>query len=43
MRDSVVKNDDMRDAIVKDLMRDAIVKNDKMCDAVCKFEKKRAI
>ena len=28
MRDAVVKDDYMRDAIVKDLMRDAIVKND---------------
>jgi len=27
MRDAVVKNDEMRDAIVKDLMRDAVVKN----------------
>jgi len=36
MRDAVVKNDNMRDAIVKDLMRDAVVKNDNMRDAVVK-------
>merc|ERR1711935_1156810 len=36
MRDAVVKNDNMRDAIVKDLMRDAIVNNDNMRDAIVK-------
>ena len=28
MRDAIVKADNMRDAIVKDLIRDAIVKSD---------------
>merc|ERR1711998_597705 len=36
-----IKTDEMRDAIVKDLMRDAVVKDDEMRDAVVKDDEMR--